>query len=219
MAEAKTESDKGNSSAELARKASAEADLNARDAKAAADAKAADARRIADAKAEADRNNAAAELARKNKAEADLKDRDAKAAAMAKAEADANTAQAQARVTACRATLTEVSAANQIRFEIGSAALTAESKPVLDKVAAAIKACPATRIRVEGHTDADGDAGLNQRLSERRAKTVQAYLEGAGIETDRLAATGFGQTRPAVPNTTDANKLTNRRIEFALEKY
>ena len=219
VADAKSEMDKGNAAGELARKAKAEADLATRDAQAAADARAVETRRLAEAKAETDRNNTAAELARKAKAEADLKERDARAAAAAKATADAQAAQMQAKIAACRSTLSEITATNRINFEFASAALKPDSKPVLDKVANAIKACPATRIRVEGHTDADGDENRNQRLSEARAKSVQAYLEQAGIETDRLTAIGYGQSRPAVPNTTDENKLANRRIELALEKY
>ena len=84
---------------------------------------------------------------------------------------------------------------------------------------AAIKACPSTTVRIEGHTDADGDVTRNQRLSENRAKAVSQYLVSAGIDPNRLSAAGLGQTKPIAPNDTEENKVRNRRIEFIVDRF
>ncbi len=69
-----------------------------------------------------------------------------------------------------------------------------------------------TLLRVEGHTDADGDA--NQKLSERRARVVARRLVGMGVDCKRLLPVGFGGTKPVAPNDTAENKSKNRRLAF-----
>ena len=123
-------------------------------------------------------------------------------------------AEAQA---ACRRTVTETSAANRVRFEFASARITSSSMPTLKQLVAVIKTCPDVRIRVEGHTDTDGHFDRNERLSANRARSVVAYLTRAGVAPARLSSIGYGQMRPRVPNTTEANKQLNRRIEFNLD--
>jgi OmpA-OmpF porin, OOP family len=71
-----------------------------------------------------------------------------------------------------------------------------------------------TLLRIEGHTDSDGQVATNQTLSEKRALAVARWLVGVGIKCDRLIAVGFGHTRPFVPNDTPDNKAQNRRIAF-----
>ena len=72
------------------------------------------------------------------------------------------------------------------------------------------------RIRVEGHTDSDGNDRYNLKLSQLRAESVVAYLTGRGVEIQRLDPVGFGETRPLVDNTTAENKQLNRRVEFVI---
>jgi OOP family OmpA-OmpF porin len=74
------------------------------------------------------------------------------------------------------------------------------------------------RIAIEGHTDADGPATYNQRLSVRRAQAVVAYLVKAGADRQQLEAVGFGVSRPAAPNDTPENMARNRRIEFSVRQ-
>jgi outer membrane protein OmpA-like peptidoglycan-associated protein len=69
-------------------------------------------------------------------------------------------------------------------------------------------------MRVEGHTDSDGDAASNLTLSIARAKSVVADLGKHGIETSRLVAAGYGSTRPVASNATVAGKALNRRVEL-----
>ncbi len=71
-----------------------------------------------------------------------------------------------------------------------------------------------TNAVIEGHTDSDGTEAYNQGLSERRATAVMNRLVSEhGIAASRLSAVGYGESRPAVDNTTAANKQRNRRIE------
>jgi len=102
-----------------------------------------------------------------------------------------------------------------IYFRTGSARLDPASKPVLGSVLDVATKCPALKIQVAGYTDTDGSDVENQRLSERRADSVMDYIVKAGIDSSRIAAVGYGETKPFVPNDTSKNKALNRRIEFS----
>ena len=101
-----------------------------------------------------------------------------------------------------------------VRFETGSATLTAASRAVLDPVAATLRQHAGLQLRVEGHTDSAGDAAANRALSERRAAAVVDYLAGAGVERHRLTAVGHGEDRPIASNETEAGRRQNRRVEL-----
>src|ERR1700744_3028707 len=77
-------------------------------------------------------------------------------------------------------------------------------------------ACPTARIEIAGHTDADGEDGFNQALSEKRAQSVMDYLVKAGLPSDRFTAGGYGSSQPIASNGTDEGKAQNRRIEFVV---
>lgn len=120
------------------------------------------------------------------------------------------------QASACGAELNRVASSGVILFETASARLDDASYETLDKLAGVAKTCDRVSIVVEGHTDDRGSASFNQRLSERRAQAVAAYLQGAGVPGGGLSAVGYGETRPAVPNTSAANLAKNRRIEFSV---
>lgn len=119
---------------------------------------------------------------------------------------------------ACRENLGKVANAGHVLFDTDSAALDSASFEILSRLAAAAKTCPGLRIAIEGHTDAEGNARYNQRLSVRRARAVVAYLIKAGVDREQLEAVGFGRSRPAVPNDTVENMAKNRRIEFVVRQ-
>ena len=102
-----------------------------------------------------------------------------------------------------------------IYFRSGSARLDPASRPVLDSVLDVVAKCPTLKVQVSGHTDSDGSDTQNQVLSERRAGSVREYIVNAGIAAERIAAVGYGESRPIVANDTDKNKSLNRRIEFS----
>ncbi len=70
-------------------------------------------------------------------------------------------------------------------------------------------------VLLSGHTDSDHTEEYNQTLSENRAKAVFDYLVDHGVNASSLSTIGHGETMPAVPNTSEANKALNRRVEFS----
>ena len=103
---------------------------------------------------------------------------------------------------------------NNLFFESGQYDLADKSRTELDRLSAFLRANPAVKIEIAGHTDDTGDAVTNLVLSQKRAQSVVAYLTQAGITPERIRAVGYGETRPLVPNTTDENRRLNRRIEW-----
>lgn len=101
-----------------------------------------------------------------------------------------------------------------ITFDTASATLRPESFAVVQEIAAMMQAHPELRVRVEGHTDSEGDPASNLRLSEQRARAVRTMLVGLGVAESRLEAVGHGQTRPVASNDTAAGRQQNRRVEL-----
>ena len=101
-----------------------------------------------------------------------------------------------------------------IRFDTGSATIRPESGGYLAQVVEMMEDHPGLRVEIQGHTDSDGSDDFNQGLSERRAQTVRAYLEGRGVAGDRMTAVGYGESRPAASNDTAEGMAENRRVVF-----
>jgi outer membrane protein OmpA-like peptidoglycan-associated protein len=99
-------------------------------------------------------------------------------------------------------------------FDSGKSQLKAQALPMLDGVAALLKANPRMRIEIQGHTDSSGTYRHNLRLSRVRAQSVMRYLVQKGIAANRLTATGYGPNRPRGSNATSTGRALNRRIEF-----
>ncbi|MDR3159626.1 MAG: OmpA family protein [Zoogloeaceae bacterium] len=103
-----------------------------------------------------------------------------------------------------------------VNFDFDSDVLRPESGAVLDDVVKLAQANPEWKFEIGGHTDSRGTDAYNQDLSERRAASVVRYLTGAGIAASRLAAKGYGESRPLIPETGDneAARAQNRRVEL-----
>lgn len=102
-------------------------------------------------------------------------------------------------------------------FDFDSAKLRPEAEAQLDEAVDVLKGRDdVILIEVAGHTDDIGDAAYNQNLSERRAQSVADYLVSKGIERSRLKVVGYGETRPAVPNTSRENRQKNRRVVLSV---
>lgn len=103
---------------------------------------------------------------------------------------------------------------DNIGFEFGKATLTPESSAELEKLAHLMIDYPRMRIEIEGHTDDVGSDAFNLTLSNDRAKAVVDHLIGQKVEKERMGWKGFGETKPLVPNTDEASRALNRRVEF-----
>jgi chemotaxis protein MotB len=109
---------------------------------------------------------------------------------------------------------------NQVFFATDSAELGPQGDAVVDTIASVLKTTT-NEIDVEGYTDNEpitgGPYSSNEELSAARAANVVVRLTTEdGLDPDRLAATGFGDSRPTVPNDTPADRALNRRIDFVV---
>lgn len=102
----------------------------------------------------------------------------------------------------------------QVNFATDAAQILPDSEPQIQPVIALLKADPALRLAVEGHTDNRGGEAHNQALSNARAEAVRSRLLEAGTDANRLTAAGFGQGRPVADNGTEAGRSANRRVEL-----
>ncbi|MCF8338031.1 MAG: OmpA family protein, partial [Bacteroidales bacterium] len=104
---------------------------------------------------------------------------------------------------------------NNILYDFNKASLRPESRKELDKLVSMLKETPNVIIQINSHTDTRGSRSYNQRLSQRRARSVVDYLTRHGIDTDRLFAKGYGESRPLVQNAqTETEHQLNRRTSF-----
>ncbi len=100
-------------------------------------------------------------------------------------------------------------------FAFNSAVLMDAGKVRLDEGAKIMMEHGALTVEVAGHTDAVGSDAYNQKLSERRAKSVAVYLESKGVDPAHLAPViGYGKSKPIATNDTAEGRAQNRRVEL-----
>ncbi len=107
---------------------------------------------------------------------------------------------------------------DKIKFQGKSAVLTSPSEAELAQLAKILKANPTAHIRIEAHTDNSGNADINRQLSTQQALSVMTFLKSSGVDLNRMSTIGRGQTKPLVPNDTDAGKEQNKRVEIYVVK-
>ena len=101
-----------------------------------------------------------------------------------------------------------------INFDTNKAELKADGQATVKEIVAMLKAAPAMKISVEGHTDNVGAAAANKSLSENRAKSVMTAVVAGGIAANRLSAAGFGADKPIADNRSEDGRAKNRRVEL-----
>ena len=101
-----------------------------------------------------------------------------------------------------------------ILFETGKSVIQPESLPIIEQIYQLLKLESTLKISVEGHTDNQGDAAANKKLSVERAKAVMDALIAKGIDKTRLSFTGWGQEYPIADNRREEGKTKNRRVEI-----
>lgn len=102
---------------------------------------------------------------------------------------------------------------NAAKFEQGKADLAEDAKFVLHDLAKVMNKNPEVKLKIQGHTSAEGDAAYNQKLSEARAKAAVDFLvEQKGVDINRLSYEGLGSSMPKIAENPMAPE--NRRTEF-----
>lgn len=102
-----------------------------------------------------------------------------------------------------------------IYFDVNKDVVKPESYGTLKEIAAVLQENPDIRIKIVGHTDADGADAANLDLSKRRGASVKNELvKTFGIDASRLESDGMGESQPVAPNDSPSNKALNRRVEF-----
>jgi OOP family OmpA-OmpF porin len=104
-----------------------------------------------------------------------------------------------------------------ILFDIDSAVIRPESKPVIDEVLGVLKDEPGWKVTIEGHTDSTGNDSHNLTLSQQRADSVKAFLVAGDIDGGRLKTKGFGSGKPVADNASELGRAQNRRVELVRE--
>lgn len=110
----------------------------------------------------------------------------------------------------------KVNIPSNVSFDTGKSDLKPALLPVLDSVATSLQQHPELRAKVVGHTDNTGAAGLNQTLSESRARSVSNYLTKQEVSNQRVTIEGRGMNDPIADNGTSEGRAANRRVEIYL---
>jgi outer membrane protein OmpA-like peptidoglycan-associated protein len=102
-----------------------------------------------------------------------------------------------------------------IHFDTNKAEIKPESSAALVEIGKLLKADPALKLLVVGHTDSVGGYDPNMALSDRRAAAVlQELTTKHGVAAARLRAVGVGMASPVASNDTDEGRAKNRRVEL-----
>jgi outer membrane protein OmpA-like peptidoglycan-associated protein len=104
-----------------------------------------------------------------------------------------------------------------IYFAVGGHDLPAGGNDRLKALLETLEHNSELRFEIGGHTDNQGPAEVNMTLSHKRAESVVAYLVSNGVDSKRLVAKGYGETKPLASNDDEENgRELNRRIEVAV---
>jgi outer membrane protein OmpA-like peptidoglycan-associated protein len=102
-----------------------------------------------------------------------------------------------------------------ILFDVNSATIKPESYGTIKEMATVLKENPDLKVKIVGHTDADGSDVANLDLSKKRSASVKDFLvKEFGIDESRMTTDGKGEGEPIDKNDTPAGKANNRRVEF-----
>ncbi len=103
-----------------------------------------------------------------------------------------------------------------IKFQSGKNIITTSSYSILNNVVSLLKKNSNYKLKIEGHTDSQGNDNMNLELSKNRANAVKNYLIKKGIDANRLSSKGFGEAKPIADNNTSKGRAENRRVELTI---
>lgn len=112
--------------------------------------------------------------------------------------------------------IADVLKVENIQFEVDSSTITPKGIETVKKIAEILRKYPKVKIEIGGHTDSDGEAAYNQKLSQERVDMVKKALIEFGLDGARFTTKGYGESKPLVPNDSQENKAKNRRVEFII---
>ncbi|RAJ95996.1 outer membrane protein OmpA-like peptidoglycan-associated protein [Larkinella arboricola] len=110
----------------------------------------------------------------------------------------------------------KITFASDFLFDVDQADLKSGNNENIAKLAETLKKYNDTEVLIEGHADNTGSDEHNQKLSERRAKTVAKLIQSQGIKGNRLIEKGYGESQPIADNSTVSGRQQNRRVEVAI---
>jgi outer membrane protein OmpA-like peptidoglycan-associated protein len=110
-----------------------------------------------------------------------------------------------------------ITLSGSVLFASNKDALLPAAQERLGQVAEALKTQGDHKIIVEGHTDSQGSASMNQGLSERRAQSVVSFLVSRGVPADQIRGQGLGPNRPIADNESPEGRANNRRVEIIVQ--
>ncbi|MDP4272186.1 MAG: OmpA family protein, partial [Bacteroidota bacterium] len=111
----------------------------------------------------------------------------------------------------------QVNAFPNLLFATNQYAITPEHQTILSDVVKTLNANKDSKLLVNGHADSTGPDEYNQKLSEKRATSVKAYLVKKKIAAKRISTAEYGETQPVGDNNTEEGKAQNRRAELQLK--
>ncbi len=126
-------------------------------------------------------------------------------------------AQAQTAAAQTAAPAPEPSRTYLVFFDWDRADLTARARQIVAEAAQASTHVQTTQIAVNGYTDLSGTAAYNQRLSVRRAQSVETELVRDGVNRSEISIHGFGESHPLVQTAKGVREPQNRRVEIILK--
>ena len=105
-----------------------------------------------------------------------------------------------------------------INFDTDKSVIKDSYNSRIAEFAKMMKANPKLKASIEAHTDSVGTDAYNQKLSERRAASTVKALTDLGVDSTKIKAVGFGETRPVASNETVEGRAENRRVEAVMVK-
>jgi outer membrane protein OmpA-like peptidoglycan-associated protein/chitodextrinase len=103
-------------------------------------------------------------------------------------------------------------------FNQNDYSLTTAGKQMLDQIIGFMAKYPLIKLEIGSHTDNLGSPAALTLLSQKRAETMVNYLINYGVNSLRLVPKGYGGSRPLIPNSVEADRKLNRRVDFIIIK-
>ena len=104
----------------------------------------------------------------------------------------------------------------RLLFDFNKADIKPEHQNEIIRLANQLNKYDLHKLKIVGHTDDIGSSEYNQKLSEERAQSVSTIFFNQGFKPNNLTVIGRGSSQPFVPNTSDENRASNRRVAIII---